>query len=73
MCRLHEHINHLENELPTEITDRMREALKLIKRGKSPQQAADLAGVKRQSIYASRAYKKLIADRALAAGTRTGE
>lgn len=43
--------------MPIEITDRMREALKLLKRGHSPQQAADLAGVKRQSIYASSAYK----------------
>lgn len=40
-------------------TERMRTALKHIKRGKTPQQAADLAGVKRQSIYTSVAYKKL--------------
>ncbi len=45
--------------MPTEITDRMREALALIKSGKSPQQAANLAGVKRQSIYASSAYKRV--------------
>lgn len=43
--------------MPAETTDKMREALRLIKRGKSPQQAATIAGVARQSIYKSAGYK----------------
>lgn len=44
--------------MPKETTDKMHEALRLIKRGKSPQQAAILAGVARQSIYKSAGYKE---------------
>lgn len=42
------------------ITDQMRHALKLIKQGKTPKRAAEIAGVKRQSIYVSVHYKKLV-------------
>ncbi len=43
--------------MPKSTSDAMREAISLIKRGKSPAQAAAAAGVKRQSIYASAVYQ----------------
>lgn len=56
--------------MPVEISKPMIRALKLIKGGKTPQQAADLAGVKRQSIYASSAYKKQCKELAEKASTK---
>lgn len=44
--------------MPASTTDKMREALRLVTiKGLSPQLAATKAGVKRQSIYKTAAYK----------------
>jgi len=45
--------------MANQTTERMKDALAFIWRGRTPQQAADMAGVKRNSIYASKEYAEL--------------